>query len=78
LNCRNVGNNGKFDVGGTVVPNSVTASAPVIEIKMATFTGAEHAHYVFWFEETRSATQVQREFRTQYHKEHFSMSIIYS
>jgi hypothetical protein len=36
---------------------------------MATFTGAERARCVFWFEETKSATQVQRKFRTQYRKE---------
>ena len=33
-----------------VVPNTATASAPAFEIKMATFTGAERARCVFWFE----------------------------
>ena len=55
-----------FHARGTVVPNTATASAPAFEIKMATFTGAERARCVFWFEETKSATQVQRKFRTTY------------
>jgi hypothetical protein len=33
---------------------------------------------VFWYEETKSATQVQRKFRTQYHKETPSRPTIYS
>ncbi|PNF31024.1 hypothetical protein B7P43_G18027 [Cryptotermes secundus] len=45
---------------------------------MATFTGAERACYVFWFEETKSATQVQRKFHTQYRKEPPSRPTIYS
>ena len=45
-----------FYAHGTVVPNTATASAPAFEIKMATFTGAERALCVFWFEETKSAT----------------------
>jgi hypothetical protein len=53
-----------FDARGTVVPNTATASALVVKIKMATFTGAQRACCVFWFEETKSATQVQRKFLT--------------
>lgn len=30
---------------------------------MATFTGPERARCVFWFEESKSATTVQRKFR---------------
>ncbi|PNF27089.1 hypothetical protein B7P43_G08552 [Cryptotermes secundus] len=45
---------------------------------MATFTGAERVRCVFWFEETKSATQVQRKFRTQYRKEPPSRPTIYS
>jgi transposase len=45
---------------------------------MATFTCVEHVRYVFWFEETTSATQVQRKFRTQYRKEPPSRPTIYS
>jgi hypothetical protein len=58
-NCHNVAKHSKFDECGTVVPN--TASAPAVEIKMATFTGADRAR-VFWFEETKSATKVKSEF----------------
>jgi hypothetical protein len=61
LGCHNVAKHFKFYASGTVVP----ASAPAVEIKMATFTGAEHAHCMFWFEETKSATQVQRKVRSQ-------------
>jgi transposase len=45
---------------------------------MATFTGPERASCVFWFEETKSATQVQRKFRAQYSKEPPSRPTIYS
>ncbi|PNF19367.1 hypothetical protein B7P43_G06707 [Cryptotermes secundus] len=45
---------------------------------MATFTGAECARCVFWFEETESATQVQRKFCTQYRKEPPSRPTVYS
>jgi hypothetical protein len=37
----------KFDARGTVVPNTATTSAHVVEIKMATFTDAECARCVF-------------------------------
>jgi hypothetical protein len=47
LNCHNVAKHCKFDACGTVVPNTATASAPVVEIKMATFTGADHARCAF-------------------------------
>jgi hypothetical protein len=47
LNCQNVGKRFKFDARYIVVPYTATASAPEIEIKMATFTGAERAHCVF-------------------------------
>jgi hypothetical protein len=65
LNCHNVAKHTEFDARGTVVPNTATASAPAIEIKMAIFTGAERACCVFWFEVTKSATQFKRKFRTQ-------------
>jgi hypothetical protein len=78
LNCHNVAKHTDFQSRGTVVPNIATASAPAVEIKMATFTGAERARCVFWFEETKSATQVQRKFRTQYRKEPPSRPTIYS
>ncbi|PNF19071.1 hypothetical protein B7P43_G11300 [Cryptotermes secundus] len=45
---------------------------------MATFTGAERAFCVFWFEETKSATQAQRKFCTQHRKEPPSRPTIYS
>lgn len=35
---------------------------------MAAFTGPERASCVFWFEESKSATTVQRNFRTKYAK----------
>jgi hypothetical protein len=60
------------------VPNTTTASAPAVEIKMATSTGAESARCVFWFEETKSATQDQRKFRTQCRKEPPSRPTVYS
>jgi hypothetical protein len=43
----------KFDARGTEVLNTATAIAPAVEIKMATFTRAERARCVFWFEETK-------------------------
>jgi hypothetical protein len=63
-----------FYARGTVVPNT----APAAEIEMATFTGEERVHCVFWFEETKPATQVQRKFRSQYRKEPPSTPTIYS
>jgi hypothetical protein len=57
LNCHTVAKHTEFHARGTVVPNTATASATAVEIKMATFTGAERARCVFWFEETKSATQ---------------------
>jgi hypothetical protein len=74
LNCHNVAKHSKFDARGTEVPNTTTVSAPTVEIKTATFIGAG----VFWFEETTSATQVQRKFCTQYHKEPPNRPTIYS
>jgi transposase len=78
LNCNNVAEQCKFDACGTVVPNTATASATADEIKMDNFTGAERARCVFWFEETKSARQVQRKFRAQYRKEPPSGPTIYS
>jgi hypothetical protein len=77
LNCHIIANHCKFDARGTVVPNTATASAPMVEIKMATFTGAERVRCVFLFEKTKSATQAQRKCRTQYRKETPSRPIIY-
>jgi hypothetical protein len=54
LNCHNVVKLCKFGAHCTVVPNTATASASAVEIKMATFTGAEHAHCVFSFRNTKS------------------------
>jgi hypothetical protein len=67
-----------LDASGTVVPNTATASIPTVEIKMATFTGAEYALCVLWFEETKSATEVQRKFCAQYRKGPPSKPTIYS
>jgi len=67
-----------FHARGIVVSNTATTSAPAFEIKMATFTGAERARCVFWFEETKSVTQVQRNFRTKYRKEPPSRPKLYS
>jgi hypothetical protein len=78
LNCHNVAKHCKFDQRDNVVPNNDTASAPAVNIKMVTFTGAESARCVYWFEETESATQVKRKFRTQYSKEPPSRPTIYS
>jgi hypothetical protein len=55
-----------------------TASAPAVEIEMATLTGVERALFVFWLEEKKSSTQVERKFRTQYRKEPPSRLTIYS
>jgi hypothetical protein len=46
LNCHNVAKHCKFDARGTVVTNTATESAPAVEIKMATFTGAERARCI--------------------------------
>jgi hypothetical protein len=78
LNCQYVAKHCKFDARGTLVPNTSTASAPAVEIKMDVYVGAERARCVFWFEQTKSATEVQSKFRTQYHKEPPSMPTIYS
>jgi hypothetical protein len=78
LNCHNVAKHCKLDACGNVVLNTATASAPAVEIKMATFTGAVCARCVFWFEDTKPATQVQRKFRIQYRKEPPSRPAIYS
>jgi hypothetical protein len=67
----------KFDARGTVVLNTATTSTPAVEMKMSTFTGAERAHCVFWFEETKSTTQVQSKFRTLYCKGPPSRPTIY-
>jgi hypothetical protein len=68
LNCQNVAKHCKFEARGTVVPNTATASAPAVEFEMATFRVIERVRCVFWLEETKSATQVERIFRTQYRK----------
>jgi hypothetical protein len=60
LNCHKAAKHCKSDARGAAVPNTATASAPAVEIKMATSTGAERARCVFWFEDTKSLTQVQR------------------
>jgi hypothetical protein len=78
LNSPNVAKYCKFDARGTVAPNTDTVIAPAVETKMASFTGAECARCVFWFEETKSVTYVQRKFRTQYLKEPPSRPTIYS
>jgi hypothetical protein len=56
LNCHNVEKHCKFDARGTEVPNTAIASAPVVEIKLVVFSGAEPVRCVFWFEETKPAT----------------------
>jgi hypothetical protein len=47
LNCQNVAKHCKFDARGTVVYNTATATVHAVEIKMATFKGAERARGVF-------------------------------
>ncbi|PNF26049.1 hypothetical protein B7P43_G06405 [Cryptotermes secundus] len=47
-------------------------------VNSALYNGAEHARCVFWFEETKYATHVQRKFCTQYRKEPPSRPTIYS
>jgi hypothetical protein len=49
LNWHNVAKHCKFDASGTVAPIT-ELSAPAVEIKMATCTGAERACCVFWFD----------------------------
>lgn len=44
---------------------------------MVTFTGPERARCVFWFEESKSATTVQRKFRTEYVRDPPSRPTIY-
>jgi hypothetical protein len=78
LSCHNVARHCEYDAYGTVAPNTAHARAPAVEINMATFTGAERARCVSWFEETKSATQVQRKFSTRYRKESPSRPTIYS
>jgi hypothetical protein len=69
LYLHNVAKHCLFDARRTVVPNTAIASASAVEIKMATFTGAERDRRVFGFEETKSATQVERKFHTQCRRE---------
>ncbi|KAJ8888864.1 hypothetical protein PR048_008358 [Dryococelus australis] len=57
-----------------VQPRGLSASV----VKIATFTGLGRARCVFCFQETKSATQVQRKLRTRYRKEPPSMPTIYS
>jgi hypothetical protein len=78
LNSHDVAKHCKLYSRGTVVPNNATTSAPAVEIKMATFSCAKLARCMFWFEETKPATQVQRKFRTQYRKKPPSRPTIYS
>ncbi|PSN32064.1 hypothetical protein C0J52_19816, partial [Blattella germanica] len=51
-----------------LVQNYTTMSAMGVYFKMADFTGAERAKCVLWYENSQSATTVQRNFRTHYHK----------
>jgi hypothetical protein len=47
LNYYNVAKHCQVWCTCTLVPNTATVSAPAVEIKMATLSGAEHAHCVF-------------------------------
>lgn len=49
-----------------------------VEVKMVTFIGAEGVPCVIRFEETKSATNLQRKFRTQYRKQPPSRPTIYT
>jgi hypothetical protein len=69
LNWHNAAKHCKFIARGTVVPITATASAPAVEIKMATLTGAGSTRCMFLFEETKPATEVQWKFRPQHSKE---------
>jgi hypothetical protein len=59
LNYHNVAKLCKFDAHGAVVSNTTTVGAPAVEIKMATFIGAERAR-MFWFKEMKFGTQLER------------------
>jgi hypothetical protein len=48
LNCYSISKDCKFEACGTVVTNTATASAPAVEIKMATFTGTERVILQVW------------------------------
>lgn len=67
----------RFRPFSVVEPHATTASTPVVESKMATFTDVEQAQCVLWFQEMKSATQVQRNFHTQYAKIPPSRSSVY-
>jgi hypothetical protein len=49
-------------------PRVITASAPVVQSKMATFIGAEWDQRVLVFQETKRATKIQSNFRKHYAK----------
>ncbi|KAG8264715.1 hypothetical protein J6590_004732 [Homalodisca vitripennis] len=55
----------------------VTSDKCLSASDMAAFTGPERASCVFWFEESKSATTVQRNFRTKYAKDPPSRPTIY-
>jgi hypothetical protein len=78
LNSCIVAKHCKFDARGTIVPNTATANAPTVEILMATFTGAGRTRCVLWFEETKSAAQIEMKVCTRYRKEPPSRPTIYS
>ena len=61
-----------------LVQNYTTMSAMGVYFKMADFTGAERAKCVLWYENSQSATTVQRNFRTHYHKRPPTRPTIYS
>jgi hypothetical protein len=63
LNSHNIANNCKFGVHGSVVPqNHHRERSRSWNLKMAAFTGADRARFVFWIEEIKSTTQVQKIF----------------
>jgi hypothetical protein len=54
LKCQNVAKHFKFDARTVSAQYCFRQRSRAVEIKMATFTGAERARCVFWFEETSS------------------------
>lgn len=61
-----------------VVPRAKSASAQVVQNKMATFTGAEVTQRVFRFQEAKYTTSFRRTFRTHCGRERPSRQSICS
>ena len=59
------------------MPGRAAQALAAVTSKMAAFTGPERASCVFWFEESKSATTVQRNLCTKYTKDPPSRPKIY-